>query len=399
MLKARPQALIRASGNDDRLSLPPMKIAVNTRILLKDHLEGVGYFVQEVFRRLAAAHPEHHFYFLFDRPYDERFVFGPNVTPIVVSPPARHPLLWRIWFDIKIPLVLRKIGADVFVSPDGFASLTTRVPQCLIVHDLGFLHQPEAYKTIHLGYLRRQLPRFVRRARHIGTVSEFSKKDIQEHYRVPDEKLTVVYSAVKEGFAPLDWEARTAVKEQYTGGHEYFVYAGALQPRKNLINLLKGFSIFKKRQKSNWKLVLAGRLAWKNDEFLKLLETYKYREDVVLTGYIEEAELKRLIASAYALVYPSFFEGFGVPVLEAMKSGIPALTSENTSMAEICGDAALYFDPKEPASIAGELMHIYKDEDGRKLLIEKGFQQAAHFTWDRTAELVWQCIEKTVASK
>ncbi|RYZ23715.1 MAG: glycosyltransferase family 1 protein [Chitinophagaceae bacterium] len=373
-----------------------MNIAVNTRVLLKDHLEGVGYFIQEVFRRLAAAHPEHHFFFLFDRPYDEAFVFGPNVTPIVVGPKARHPVLWRIWFDLQVPIVLRRIKADVFVSPDGYASLTTRVPQCLIVHDLGFLHQPEAYKKIHLGYLRRQMPLFVRRAKHVGTVSEFSKKDIQQRYRLPDDKITVVYSAVKEGFRPLEWEERTAVKEQYTGGQEYFIYAGALQPRKNLVNLLKAFSIFKKRQKSSWKLVLAGRLAWKNDEFLKLLETYKYRADVVLTGYIEESELKRLVASAYALVYPSFFEGFGVPVLEAMKSGIPALTSENTSMAEICGEAALYFDPKEPASIAGELMHIYKDEDGRKRLIEKGFAQAAQFSWDRTANLVWSCIEKTL---
>jgi len=376
-----------------------MKIAVNTRVLLKDHLEGVGYFIQEVFRRLAAAHPEHHFYFLFDRPYDERFVFGPNVTPIVVGPPARHPVLWRIWFDIQVPLVLRKIKADVFVSPDGFASLTTRVPQCLIVHDLGFLHQPDAYRKIHLGYLRRQLPLFVRKTKHIGTVSEFSKKDLQQHYRLPDTKLTVVYSAVKDGFAPLSWEERSAVKQQYTGGQEYFIYAGALQPRKNLINLLKAFSIFKKRQKSSWKLVLAGRLAWKNDEFLKLLETYKYREDIVLTGYVEEDALKKLVASAYALVYPSFFEGFGVPVLEAMKCGVPALTSENTSMAEICGDAALYFDPREPASIAGELMHIYKDEDGRRELIEKGFEQAAQFSWERTADGVWACIEKAIAAK
>ncbi|RYY95466.1 MAG: glycosyltransferase family 1 protein, partial [Chitinophagaceae bacterium] len=304
-------------------------------------------------------------------------------------------ILWRLWFDLRVPLVLRRIKADVFVSPDGYASLTTKVPQCLVVHDLGFLHQPDAYKAIHLGYLRRRLPRFVRRARQVATVSHFSLRDLQQQYGVPDEKLTVVYSAVKESFRPLPYAAQEEVKAQYTGGHEYFIYAGALQPRKNIINLLKAFSLFKKRQRSNWKLVLAGRMAWKNDELLQLLATYKYRDDVVLTGYVEEPELVRLIGAAYALVYPSFFEGFGVPVLEAMKCGVPALTSQDTSMSEIGGTAALYFDPKEPASIAEMMMYIYKDEDGRARLIEEGFRQAAQFSWERTAEALWESILKT----
>ncbi|RYY90050.1 MAG: glycosyltransferase family 1 protein [Chitinophagaceae bacterium] len=373
-----------------------MNIAVNTRLLLADHLEGIGFFEQEVLRRLVAAHPEHRFFFLFDRPYDERFLFGPNVTPIVLKPAARHPVLWRFWFDVKVPLVLRRIKADVFLSPEGYLSLTTRVPQCMIVHDLGFLHQPEAYKSIHLGYLRRMLPRFVRRAHRICTVSEFSSADLQRQYKVSPEKIRIVHNAVRSGFGPLDYEERAAVKEKYTGGTEYFLYAGALQPRKNLINLLKGFSQFKKRQKSSWKLVLAGRLAWKNNEFLTLLESYKYREDVVLTGYVDDRELQQLMASCYAFVYPSLFEGFGVPVLEAMQSGVPVLTSEGSAMTEVCGpEGALYFNPKEPASIAGELMHIYKDEDGRRLLIEKGLQRTKDFSWDKTAGELWEVILET----
>ncbi|RYD95988.1 MAG: glycosyltransferase family 1 protein [Sphingobacteriales bacterium] len=210
---------------------------------------------------------------------------------------------------------------------------------------------------------------------------------------MPPEKIRVVYNAVRQGFGPLPYEERAAVKEQYTGGTEYFLYAGALQPRKNLVNLLKGFSQFKKRQKSNWKLVLAGRLAWKNDAFLKLLESYRYREDVILTGYVPDAELQRLVASCYAFVYPSLFEGFGVPVLEAMQSGVPVLTSAGSAMAEVCGpDGALYFDPNDPSAIGGELMHIYKDEDGRRQLIERGLQRAKDFSWDASAEKVWAAI-------
>ena len=373
-----------------------MKIAVNTRFLLGDALEGYGYFTREVFSRLVRQHPEHQFYFLFDRPYAPEHLFAPNVHPVVVSPPARHPVLWKWWYDVKVPLALRRIGADLFVSPDGYCSLTTGVPQCMVIHDLGFLHHPATYRKSHAAYYKRNLPRFVRKAASIATVSEFSKNDIIGQYRIPESKLDVVYSAAKEVFQPTPFEERQRVKEQYTGGREYFIYTGAVHPRKNLINLLKAFSQFKKRQQASWKLVLAGRLAWKNDEFLTLLKTYKYRDDVVLTGYLPEDELVRLVGSAYALVYPSLFEGFGVPVIEAMKCGVPPLTSAGTSMEEIGGEAALYFNPEDPTDIADKLMLIYKDEHLRSELIRKGQEQAAQYTWDRTAGLVWESMMKAV---
>ena len=142
------------------------------------------------------------------------------------------------------------------------------------------------------------------------------------------------------------------------------------------------------------KLVLAGRLAWKNDTFLQLLQTYKYRDDVVLTHYLEQPELERLVAAAYALVYPSLFEGFGVPVLEGMKSGVPVLTSTGSSMQEIAEDAALYFNPADHADIADKMMLIYKDETRRMLLIEKGKLVAARYSWPRAGDLLWESILK-----
>ena len=119
-----------------------MVIAVNTRFLLPDYLEGYGYFIYETFKRIVKNNPQHQFVFIFDRPYDDGFVFAPNITPVLTGPPARHPLLWKLWYDIKVPAVLRKVRADVFVSCDGFCSLGTKVPQCLVVHDLSFLHYP-----------------------------------------------------------------------------------------------------------------------------------------------------------------------------------------------------------------------------------------------------------------
>lgn len=369
-----------------------MIIAVNTRLLIKNNLEGCGYFTKEVLQILVKKHPEHQFHFFFDRPYDKGFIFSENVHPHVVTPAARHPLLWKIWFDIKVPALLKKIKADVFLSPDGFCSLRTKVPQCIVIHDLGFLHYPDSYKKLHYLFYKRYTPKFLKKATSVATVSEFSKKDIIEHYKIAPEKVSVVYSAVKEIFQPLNFDQQTAIKEKLTEGKEYFVYVGAIHPRKNLLNLLKAFSIFKRRLQSSFKLVLAGRLAWKNDEFIELLKTYKYKDDVVLTGYIEEKELADLTASAYALVYPSFFEGFGVPVLEGMKCNIPVLTSRGTSMEEIGEDAALYFNPNDVDEIADKMMMIYKDETLRKNLIEKGKMISAKYSWERTAGLLWQTM-------
>lgn len=146
------------------------------------------------------------------------------------------------------------------------------------------------------------------------------------------------------------------------------------------------------------KLVLAGRLAWKNEEFWKLIKTYKYRDDVVITDYLEEKELVLLMGSAYALVYPSMFEGFGVPVIEAMKSEVPVLTSENSSMQEIGENAALYFNAQDHTDIADKMMLIYKDETLRKDLIEKGRAQVLKYQWNNAAEIFWQSILKTANS-
>ena len=373
-----------------------MNIAVNTRFLLKDQLEGYGYFTKELLERIVKKHPADQFFFFFDRPFAEEFVFASNVHPVIISPPARLPVLWKFWFDIKLPLALKKINASVFISPDGYCSLTTRIPQCIVVHDLGFLHHPEAYKKSHVSFFKKNTPRFLRKAKSIVTVSQFSKNDIVKHYKIQPGKIDVVYNGVKEIFHPLTIQEKQTTKKKYTEGKEYFIYLGAIQPRKNLIRLLKAFSIFKKRLQSNMKLVLVGRMKWKHDEFYHLLQTYKYRKDVLLTGYLPEEELSALLGSTFALVYPSLFEGFGVPVAEAMKCNIPVLTSQKTSMEEIAGDAALYFNPNDHTDIADKMMMIYKDENLQKQLIEKGRQISGTYNWESAAELFWQTVLKTL---
>jgi glycosyltransferase involved in cell wall biosynthesis len=375
-----------------------MRIAVNTRFLLGKQLEGYGYFIQETFKRIVLQHPEHEFIFFFDRPFAEEYVFAKNVTPVVLAPQARHPLLFKIWYDVSVPLALRKHKADVFVSPDSFCSLNTSVPQCLVLHDLTPLHYPKFVSTQQLWYYKRYLPKFAKKAKQIATVSEYSKKDIAEKLKISSDKIDVVYSATKEKFVPIDWQAREEIKNKYANGNEYFLFTGAIHPRKNVMQLLKAFSIFKKRQQSSMQLLLVGRTAWDYADILKKLETFKFRNDVKLLGYMPLDELANITAAAYAMVFPSLFEGFGVPIIEAMQCGVPVVTSNTSSMPEIGGDSALYADPKDITSIAGQMIRVYQDENLRNQMIAKGFDQAAQFSWDKTAELLWQSIMKAATN-
>lgn len=369
-----------------------MIVAVNARFLGLGQVEGLGVYSHEVLQHLVRLMPDAHFHFYFDRPYDPSLIFANNVTGHVVGPPARHPLLWKYWFDVKLPLAMKKIKADVFLSLDGFCSLTTGRPQVLVVHDLAFEHRPQDFKPLHAPYYRYYQPRFIRKASQVLAVSAFTRQDIANRYSMKASAIGLAGNGVRSGFKPLSFARQQEVKDLLTGGREYFLYTGAIHPRKNLVNLLKAFSLFKKRMQSSMMLVLAGRLAWKNEAFEKLLHTYKYKHDVLLTGYLPEEKLKEVMASAYALVYPSLFEGFGLPVIEAMACGVPVLTSAGTAMEEVAGDAALLFDPANPASIGDKLMTIYRDETLRATLVQQGLARAGAFSWEVSAASIAEAL-------
>jgi glycosyltransferase involved in cell wall biosynthesis len=376
-----------------------MRIALNAIFLQKNQLEGYGHYVNEIFSRIVNQHPEHEFLFVFDRPYDQKFIFAPNVTPVIVSPPARHPLAFKYWYDIKATLALRKLKPDVWVQPYGFCSLTTRIPQVLLIHDLAFLHYPQFISRAQQMYYRLYTKRFLRKAEKIITVSEFTKQDISNHYQIPGENISVVHGAAKDEFVPLSWFEREQVKDGYSDGREYFLFTGGVHPRKNLLNLLKAFSLFKKWQQSNMKLLVAGRLAWQYDDVLDKLKSYKYRDDVVMLGYVSDEQLAKITASAYALVYPSFFEGFGLPILEAMQCEVPVITSNTSSMPEIGGSAGLYADPEDPEAIAKQMLNLYRNESQKIAVAEAGKLQAGHYSWNRSAEEFWQIIFATAGKK
>lgn len=375
-----------------------MRIAVNTRLLLKGKLEGIGWYTHQMLERIVRAHPEHKFIFFFDRAYDASFVFAPNVTPVVVHPQARHAVLFYTWFEWSIPAMLRKYKADLFLSTDGFCSLSTKVPTCLVIHDLAFEHYPEHLKLSHRLYLQHYSPRFARKANRIVTVSEYSKKDIAERYKIYPDKIDVTYNGAHPEYRPLSWEEREEVKKEYADGQEYFVFAGALHPRKNVVALLQAFIRFKKRHRSPIKLVIVGRMAWKFKELVALRETMPFKEDVIWPGYLDVDRLSKVIGAAYALVYPSLFEGFGIPILEALKCDVPGVVSNTSSMPEVAGDAALLVDPTSVEDIAEKMGMIYKDENLRRKLSIAAVDQAAKFDWDKSAAQLWESMMRCLPS-
>lgn len=376
-----------------------LRIAVNTRLLLKDKLEGIGWFTYESLKRIVLAHPEHEFYFIFDRKYDDQFIFANNVTPIVVGPQARHPALFYLWFEHSIPKALKKINADIFISPDAFCSLRTNVKTLLVIHDLNFEHYPEHLPWIIQKYYRYFTPRFAKKASRIATVSEFSKQDIVKQYKINPDKIDVVYNGSNPAFIPLPEKVKEKTRSVYTNGKNYFLFIGAISPRKNLKNLLKAFNIYKEKNNTDTKLLVVGEKMWRGGDLEDVFSNMTFKNEVVFTGRLNPDELAAVLGSAIALTYTSFFEGFGIPIIEAFNAGTPVITSNTTSMPEIAKDAALLTDPFNPESIANAMKDITFNVELRKKLVEKGNIRKLDFSWENTANNLWKTIENTLKQK
>jgi glycosyltransferase involved in cell wall biosynthesis len=370
-----------------------MIIAVNTRLLLQGKLEGIGWFTRETLSRITTEHPEHKFIFIFDRPYAEEFVFSENVTPIVLSPPTRHPFLWFIWFELQIPRILRKYKADLFFSPDGYLSLNTSVRQLAAIHDINFAHRPKDLPWLKAKYYNYFFPKFARKAKRIVTVSYYSKEDINRTYHIEDDKVDVVYNGVNSAYIPTSKELNDETKEKYSGGKDYFLFIGSLHPRKNICGLLRAFDGFRTSVDSDLKLVIVGESMFKTADIEMTYEGMRYKDEVVFTGRLDNDELHNVLGASMALTFVPFFEGFGIPVIEAMNAGVPVICSNTTSLPEVGGNAVLYVDPFSLTQIKDAMIRIYQEKELRESLVEKGFVQRQKFSWDKTAELLWGSIQ------
>jgi glycosyltransferase involved in cell wall biosynthesis len=274
--------------------------------------------------------------------------------------------------------------------------LKTNVRSLAVFHDLNFEHYPLDLPFTFRKYYRYYFPKFAEKAIRICTVSEYSKQDIIRQYGKSPDLIDVVYDGANESYVPLLPEQVTRVREQYTSGQPYFIFIGSLHPRKNLVNLFKAFDLFRKDNPGKIKLLIVGARRWWTKEISKAFKEMKFSDEVVFSGRLNSDELVQVLGASLALTYVSYFEGFGIPIAEAFRCGVPVITSNVTSMPEVAGDAAMLIDPFDPGSIARAMDKIANDEGFRQDLIKKGENRKNIFNWDRTAGLLWESIEKAI---
>ncbi|MBR1834174.1 MAG: glycosyltransferase family 4 protein [Bacteroidales bacterium] len=372
-----------------------MRIGVNTRLMLSGKMDGIGWFATETLKRLVRNHPEHDFYFFFDRKYDPCFVFESNVHPVVLCPPARHPVLWYLFFQISIKRAIKRYNIDLFLSPDGYLPLGTDVPTLTVMHDINFEHSKDFLKPSHQRYMTYFFPQFARYSTRIATVSEFSKHDISTVYNIEPEKIDVVYDGAHEDYKALSAATQQSTRDKYTVGRRYFIFISTILKRKNLATLLTAFDHFKEQDAEEMKLVVVGHRVWWQDELKRAFDAMRHKDDVLFIGRAEPEELALLLGSATALVYPSLFEGFGIPILEAFHAEVPVVTSNTTSMPEVAGDAALLVEPTNVDQLTDALQRVAKDAGLCAELVARGRKRRELFSWDITASRLWDSMMST----
>lgn len=370
-----------------------MIIAINTRLLLKNKLEGIGRFSFEILKRITSEHKEHTFIFIFDRLYDQRFVFSDNIIPVVLFPQARHPLLWFWFFEISIPGILEKYNADLFITMDGWLSLKTKVKTLQVLHDLHFVNYPGFIPFQARKYYQFFFPKFIQKAERIVTVSKFCRNEISQKFKIDIEDIDVVYNSTREDYIPICETEKQYVRNKYSEGQLFFLFIGPIHPRKNLPHVLEAFYQYKRRSNDKTKLVVTGSNMWRN---FGNAEKSTVSKDVIFTGYLSDIELYKVTASAVCLLYVSFYEGFGMPLLEAMSCNVPVITSDRSAMPEVAGDAAILVNPENIGSITDAMSDIMGNRIDTGGLLVKGQINLKRFSWEASAGNFWNSIIKTV---
>lgn len=369
-----------------------MQIAVNTRFLLAHQLEGFGHYTNEILSRMVSAHPDDRFDFYFDRRFDSAYLYSHNVRGRTLFPPARHPVLFYLWYQVSLRRALMKRPPDVFFSPDGFTPIGLEIPSVITIHDVAHRPFPHGIPPVQQRYYDHFMPRFIREARRIITVSEFSKAEIQKYYEVDASRIDVIYNGVGPEYTPLSEAARAEVREKYAQGAPYFLFIGAIHPRKNVAGLIRAYTAFRNRGGADLKLVIVGRRSWDFADVDEAVAQSPFRKDIVFTGYVPMQDLAQITASAFALCYISLYEGFGLPVAEAMQCGVPVIVTADSAQAEVAGSAGLVVNAMEPESAADAMTRLVNDSSLYTELKASGLARSTLFSWDTAAAATYRAL-------
>ncbi len=351
---------------------------------------GTENYALYLIRAMIAQGRAHRFRLYFNqRPASDLFVQSEQVEWRVIPFPrlwTHARLAWDVWRD----------PPDVLFVPSHVLPLVHPRRCVATVHDLGYLHYPQMHTPAARWYLDWSTRFNARVARRIIADSQATRDDLIHFYHTPADKIVVAYPAGVEDYAPVvDPQTLDRIRERYHTGRDYFLYVGTLQPRKNLETLIRAFSrlVAQGSLPTSVKLVLVGKRGWYYESLAELVRATALEERIVFTGYAPAKDLPALLSGAIAYVLPSWYEGFGLPVLEAMACQTPVICSNVSSLPEVAGDAALLFDPHSIEELAGMMRRLYKDEALRRELVRRGSGQVSRFSWRQCARQVLDALE------
>jgi len=362
---------------------------------------GLARYARSLARALVTYRAQEHEFRLFY--YGGR---RDRLLPDLENIPARTvraaPKPWRmaVWLGQRMGIGFDRLlpDAELFHATEHLLMPLRRIPTVLTVHDLIYHLFPAYHKRLNYRYLNAAMPLYVQRADAVITISESTKRDVMRIYHVPEEKITVIYEAASPDFRPASAEAVAEVKARYGLPEQYLLALGTIEPRKNLIRLVAALRFLRQKHPA-LSLVIVGSTGWLYQDFFHNLEKLDDPRAVLLSGYVPDADLPAVITGAAAYVLASFYEGFGLPILEAMACGTPVVCSNTSSMPELGGDAARYFDPHDTWGMVAAIATVLEDADLRAEMRERGLAQAARFSWQQTAKETLAVYERVLARK
>jgi glycosyltransferase involved in cell wall biosynthesis len=360
-----------------------MRVGIDARVL-GNGIGGDETYVRNVVRALAAVDPDGDYTLFVTPPLPKLPIPGAEHLRHVVVLPNKS----RISNPFAMPLALAcariNVAHAVYMAP-----WPHPVPVVVSVHDIAYERYPQFFTPATVAGFRKFVPLTIRRSAAVLTLSEFCKTDIVRRYCVPPEKVVVAPGAADPIFRPLHDEARLQqVRERYSTGERFILCVGNLQPRKNVRTLIDAYVRLRRAGVMRHKLVLVGKKAWLYGDTFAAARASGYAQELIFTGYVPDADLVALYNAAELFVYPSIFEGFGLPPLEAMACGTPVVTSNTSALPETVGEAALTVDPLDVDALAAGIAAVLSDGSLRTRLSVQGMQRAAAFSWDASARAI-----------
>ncbi|MBO0859189.1 MAG: glycosyltransferase family 4 protein [Chloracidobacterium sp.] len=359
-----------------------MRIAIDA-IPLAAAKTGVGHYTDALAGGLARTYPDHKYDLVspFEFELDYNGDRPKNLNRQFI--PVRS--IFRKWWLVGLPSLLSIYRVDLFHGTNYCVPVFAPCPTVVTIHDLSLFTQSHTHIKANVRRGKLSMPIMARRASRIIAPSEWTKREVIEKLRVSPEKVRVIYEAARDEMKPLPPPTCQRVLAKYRIRNPYLLYVGTIEPRKNLLTLIRAYDELLRTTTLRPQLVLAGGRGWLCDEIFKLVEDLKLRDQITFTGYVNGADLPALYSTAEAFIYPSFYEGFGLPPLEAMACGTPVITSDVSSLPEVVGKAGLTHSPTDTRALTEAIVKLLGDDTTRQHFKREGLKQAAKFSWERAA--------------